>query len=31
MVTDPEVSRFFMLLSEAAQLVLQASAMGKGE
>jgi FlaA1/EpsC-like NDP-sugar epimerase len=29
-VTDPEASRYFMLLSEAAQLVLQAGAMGKG-
>lgn len=29
-VTDPEVSRYFMLLSEAAQLVLQAGAMGRG-
>jgi len=29
-VTDAEASRYFMLLSEAAQLVLQAGAMGKG-
>ncbi len=29
-VTDPEASRYFMLLSEAAQLVLQASAIGTG-
>lgn len=29
-VTDPEASRYFMLISEAAQLVLQAGAMGKG-
>lgn len=29
-VTDPQASRYFMLLSEAAQLVLQAGAMGKG-
>ncbi len=29
-VTDVEATRFFMLLSEAAQLVLQASAIGKG-
>jgi len=29
-VTDPEASRFFMLPSEAAQLVLQAGAMGEG-
>lgn len=29
-VTDPEASRYFMLVSEAAQLVLQAGAMGKG-
>jgi len=29
-VTDPEASRYFMLLSEAAQLVLQAGAMGRG-
>jgi FlaA1/EpsC-like NDP-sugar epimerase len=28
-VTDQEATRFFMLLSEAAQLVLQAAAMGK--
>lgn len=27
-VTDPEASRYFMLLSEAAQLVLQAGVMG---
>jgi FlaA1/EpsC-like NDP-sugar epimerase len=29
-LTDPEVTRYFMLLSEAAQLVLQAGAIGKG-
>jgi FlaA1/EpsC-like NDP-sugar epimerase len=29
-VTDPEASRYFMLPSEAAQLVLQAGAMGEG-
>ncbi len=29
-VTDPEATRYFMLLSEAAQLVLQAGAMGQG-
>jgi len=29
-VTDPEASRYFMLLSEAAQLILQAGAIGKG-
>ena len=29
-VTDPDASRYFMLLSEAAQLVLQAGAMGHG-
>jgi FlaA1/EpsC-like NDP-sugar epimerase len=29
-VTDPEVSRFFMTIPEACQLVLEASAMGKG-
>lgn len=29
-VTDPEAYRYFMLLSEAAQLVLQAGAMGRG-
>ena len=29
-VTDPNVSRYFMSLEEAAQLVLQASAMGTG-
>jgi len=29
-VTDPEATRFFMLPSEAAQLVLQAGAMGEG-
>ncbi len=28
-VTDPEATRYFMLLSEAAQLVLQAGAMGQ--
>jgi FlaA1/EpsC-like NDP-sugar epimerase len=29
-VTDPEVTRFFMTIPEAAQLVLQAGAMGQG-
>ncbi len=29
-VTDPEVKRFFMAASEAAQLVMQAGAIGKG-
>ena len=29
-VTHPEVTRYFMTISEAAQLVLQASAMGQG-
>jgi len=29
-VTDPEVTRYFMSIPEAAQLVLQASAMGTG-
>jgi len=29
-VTDPSASRYFMLPSEAAQLVLQAAAMGRG-
>lgn len=29
-LTDPEATRYFMLLSEAAQLVLQAGAMGQG-
>jgi FlaA1/EpsC-like NDP-sugar epimerase len=29
-VTDPEVCRFFMTIPEACQLVLEASAMGKG-
>ncbi|MGN7612060.1 polysaccharide biosynthesis protein [Magnetococcales bacterium HHB-1] len=29
-VTHPEVQRFFMTISEAAQLVIQAGAMGKG-
>jgi FlaA1/EpsC-like NDP-sugar epimerase len=29
-VTDPEVTRYFMSLSEAAQLILQAGAMGEG-
>lgn len=29
-VTDPEATRYFMLVSEAAQLVLQAGAMGQG-
>jgi len=30
MVTHPEISRYFMTTSEAAQLVIQAGAMGKG-
>ena len=30
MVTDSRVSRYFMTTSEAAQLVIQAGAMGKG-
>lgn len=29
-VTHPEVNRFFMSISEAAQLILQASVLGKG-
>jgi FlaA1/EpsC-like NDP-sugar epimerase len=29
-VTDPEVSRYFMTVQEAAQLILQAGAMGDG-
>jgi len=29
-VTDPEVERFFMTIPEAAQLVIQATAIGKG-
>lgn len=29
-VTHPEITRYFMLISEAAQLVLQAGAMGQG-
>ncbi len=29
-MTDPEARRYFMLISEAVQLVLQAGAMGKG-
>lgn len=29
-VTDPEVSRYFMTIPEACQLVLEASAMGRG-
>jgi FlaA1/EpsC-like NDP-sugar epimerase len=29
-VTHPDVTRFFMLIPEAAQLVIQAGAMGKG-
>ncbi|MEO7404147.1 MAG: nucleoside-diphosphate sugar epimerase/dehydratase [Burkholderiales bacterium] len=29
-VTDPEVTRYFMLIPEAAQLVLQAALMGQG-
>jgi FlaA1/EpsC-like NDP-sugar epimerase len=30
MVTHPEITRFFMTIPEAAQLVIQAGAMGKG-
>ena len=29
-VTHPEITRYFMTISEAAQLVLQAGAMGEG-
>ncbi|MBI2524613.1 MAG: polysaccharide biosynthesis protein [Candidatus Rokubacteria bacterium] len=29
-ITDPDAYRYFMLISEAAQLVLQAGALGKG-
>jgi FlaA1/EpsC-like NDP-sugar epimerase len=29
-VTHPEITRFFMTIPEAAQLVLQASSMGRG-
>ncbi|MGM5884986.1 polysaccharide biosynthesis protein, partial [Vibrio parahaemolyticus] len=29
-VTHPEITRFFMTIPEAAQLVIQAGAMGKG-
>ncbi len=29
-ITHPEVTRYFMTITEAAQLVIQASAMGKG-
>jgi FlaA1/EpsC-like NDP-sugar epimerase len=29
-ITEPEASRYFMLISEAAQLVLQAGALGRG-
>lgn len=29
-VTDPEINRYFMTIPEACQLILQASAMGKG-
>jgi FlaA1/EpsC-like NDP-sugar epimerase len=29
-VTDPEITRYFMSITEAAQLVLQSAAMGKG-
>lgn len=30
-VTHPEITRYFMSIEEAAQLILQAGAMGKGE
>ena len=29
-VTHPEMTRYFMSISEAAQLILQAGAMGEG-
>ncbi|MBC8282256.1 MAG: polysaccharide biosynthesis protein, partial [Nitrospinae bacterium] len=29
-ITDPRMERFFMLISEAAQLILQATVLGKG-
>ncbi|MGH8614469.1 MAG: polysaccharide biosynthesis protein [Gammaproteobacteria bacterium] len=29
-VTDPEIARYFMTIPEATQLIMQASAMGKG-
>ncbi|MFN2489700.1 MAG: polysaccharide biosynthesis protein [Actinomycetota bacterium] len=29
-ITDPDATRYFMLIAEAAQLVLQAGAMGRG-
>ena len=29
-VTHPDITRFFMTIPEAAQLVIQAGAMGKG-
>jgi FlaA1/EpsC-like NDP-sugar epimerase len=29
-ITDPKMERYFMLISEAAQLILQATALGKG-
>jgi nucleoside-diphosphate-sugar epimerase len=29
-VTDPEITRYFMSIEEAAQFILQAGAMGKG-
>ena len=29
-VTDPEMTRYFMSIEEAAQLILQAGAMGEG-
>ncbi|MGH8647661.1 MAG: polysaccharide biosynthesis protein, partial [Gammaproteobacteria bacterium] len=29
-VTDPEITRYFMTIQEATQLIMQASAMGKG-
>ena len=29
-MTDPEMTRYFMTIPEASQLVLQAGAMGKG-
>lgn len=30
-VTHPDITRYFMTIPEAAQLVIQAGAMGKGE